>query len=346
LITVSRALNGTGYVSQELKERILGFAKSKNYVPHRASQVLVRNRTHRIALFSSTMPTYFWDEIRRGVAVAADQIRPFDYDVHYHTIAESDSRSYIEALKHEIDGGVGGLAFVNQRLYDMDAAFKIAESAGIPYVTFNVDAPSSSRSCYIGTDYQAGGRLAAEFVGKSLQFLNDPRILIVSSIEPENSFSVAPNINGERLTGFLEVMKRSFPNIFCDVEHITTKLKPGYVDTQIIDLLRLKQHEVSAVYMIPAFNTVFLESLLELGYRRTVTVLHDLDRSSMHHLETGLLSAVVYQNPILQGYYTVKSLEHILESNQQGEIEGTEIVSNLIFYENRNLSQNHFRLIR
>jgi LacI family transcriptional regulator len=45
LITVHRALNNTGYVSAELKERILSYAKEVNYVPRKASQVLVRNKT-------------------------------------------------------------------------------------------------------------------------------------------------------------------------------------------------------------------------------------------------------------------------------------------------------------
>lgn len=346
LITVSRALNNTGYVSRELKRRILDYAAEKNYVPHRASQVLVRNKTHRVAMFSSSLPSYFWGDIRKGVDVAAGQIEPFNYDVEYFCIGESDYSSYLTAVRAEIEKGVEAFAFVNQRLYDMAELFDMVERSGIPYITFNVDAPQSRRLCYVGTDYQAGGRLAAEFLGKALSFCESPRVLVISSVEPENRFSDAPDINGERLKGFLSVIRESFPAIRSEVVHITTKLQAGHVDSQIVDVLREHRGRVEAVYMIPAFNVTFLNALQELRYERTLTVLHDLDSSSSHHLETHLLSAVVYQNPILQGYYTVKTLEHIVEFENREALEGTEIVSNLIFAENHDLYRNHYQLIR
>jgi len=49
-MTVNRALNNNGYVSKELREKILSYANEMGYEPHRASQVLVRNTTRNIAL--------------------------------------------------------------------------------------------------------------------------------------------------------------------------------------------------------------------------------------------------------------------------------------------------------
>ena len=83
LITVHRALNNSGYVSAELKERILAYAKEVNYVPHKASQVLVRNKTRKIAVFTSSLPHYFWNEIKTGVMIGAEQLQAFNYQVHY-----------------------------------------------------------------------------------------------------------------------------------------------------------------------------------------------------------------------------------------------------------------------
>ncbi|MDR0584578.1 MAG: LacI family DNA-binding transcriptional regulator, partial [Treponema sp.] len=83
LITVSRALNNSGYVSPELKKRIMDYAKQQSYVPHRASQILVRNKTRVIAVFTSTFPSFVWDDIERGVMSAAGYIRPLNYEVHF-----------------------------------------------------------------------------------------------------------------------------------------------------------------------------------------------------------------------------------------------------------------------
>ena len=49
LITVHRALNSSGYVSDTLKARILAYAKKVTYVPHKASQILKRNKVRKVA---------------------------------------------------------------------------------------------------------------------------------------------------------------------------------------------------------------------------------------------------------------------------------------------------------
>lgn len=345
LITVSRALNGTGYVSEELKKRIFDYAKEKAYVPSKASQALVRNKVRNIAVFSSTLPTYFWHDIKKGIEIAAEQILPFNYSVRYHLIPESDTETYISQLRKEIKGGLDGAAFVNQRLYDMKTIFGIAEEAGVPYVTFNVDAPESRRLCYIGSDYRAGGRLSADFIGKTLQAKRGGRVLVISSNEDQDRFAKLPDINAERIVGFQSVMKERHPEVEVDIRYITTILRKGYSDTQIEDILRSEEGKVDAVYLLPAFNQIFMEAIAKLDYCRAIVVLHDIDRKSVHDLETRLLSAVIYQNPILQGYYTVKMLEHILESKESAKrMKDIEIVHNLILAENRNLFRNDYSL--
>lgn len=344
LITVSRALNNTGYVSQELKEKILAYAQQHNYVPHKASQVLVRNKLRRIALFSSSLPPYFWNDIRRGTEIAAEQIEGFNYHISYHNIPEYDSEFYLKELDRLYRMGLDGVAFVNQRKYEMDRIIEKVNSFGIPYVTFNVDAPQSRRVCYIGSDYAAGGRLAAEFIGKTLKFKEGPTVLVINLNEDTETYSDAPDINSERLKGFLQVMRERYPGISCEIRMITTHYQPELKDFQIRDLLKEREGRVDAVYLIPAFNDLFLEAIDLYDYRNTITLLHDLDQSAIHHLETHLLSGAVYQNPILQGYYTVKTLERILESPDEREFGDVEIVHDLIMAENRHLVKNHYAL--
>lgn len=345
LITVNRAFNNSGYVSHELRSRIFEYAKEKAYVPHKASQVLVRNKVRNLAVFSSSLPTYFWQDIKKGIDIAADQIQPFNYNVRYHLIPESDTEAYLAQLKKEMEEGLDGAAFVNQRKYDMKTIFGMVEEAGIPYVTFNVDAPESNRICYIGSDYRAGGRLAADFLGKALQIKSGARVLVISSNEDQDRFAKRPDINADRIVGFASVMQERYPDIAIDLRFITSELKRGHSDTQIEDILRANQSLVDAVYLVPAFNQIFMEAIAKLDYRKAIVLLHDIDRPSVHHLEARLLSAVIYQNPILQGYYTVKMLEQILESKEKiTRMRDIEIVHNLILAENRTLFQNAYAL--
>ncbi len=144
LITVHRALNSSGYVSKELKGRILAYAREVRYVPHKASQVLKRNKVRKIAVFSSSLPHYFWNDIRTGISIAAEQIQALNYRVNYHMVAERSSDQYLERLEEEIRDGVEAIAFVNQWIYRMDEIIARITRAGVPYVTLNVDAPEES----------------------------------------------------------------------------------------------------------------------------------------------------------------------------------------------------------
>jgi LacI family transcriptional regulator len=340
LITVSRAFNNSGYVSEGLKKRILDYAGKKAYVPHRASQVLVRNTIRTLALFSSADPEYFWHDIKKGALGAAEHLKPFNYEVHYHRIPDFDTEKYIKALKQEIKAGLDAAAFVNQRIFRMQAILDVAEKAGIPYLLYNVDDPRTNRLCYIGSNYRSGGRLAANFIGKALNIKRGGKVLVIGFIQGHEDEIPGTDINSERIQGFFSVMDEQYPALHCRTEFISSKSKRS-IPRQIHELLKKYEHRVDAVYFIPAFNTGFLGALERLDYSNTITVLHDIDDSALHYLDINLLTAVVYQDPVLQGYTTVMTLEHILESKIRDRQRDVEIIHTLIFKENTGFLRNY-----
>lgn len=345
LVTVSRAFNGRGYVSEEMKRRILDYARQNHYVPHRASQVLVRNRTRRLALFSSSLPAYFWDEIRKGVEAAGSYLQDFDFDVQYHCIPDFDTKAYVRLMRSELRKGLDGMAIVNQSIFDMDEIYGIARKSGVPYVTFNVDSPDRRGLCYIGTDYVAGGRLAADVIGTALRFCDDPVVLVVAGCDERRKGSGFVYLNANRLAGFRDVIGARFPRVRCDIQCVNASLRSETKNSEILRLLNARKGKVNAVYLIPAINPQFLEALEEVDYRDTVNVVHDLDLSAMHHLDNHLLTAVIYQNPILQGFYTVRTLEHIVECGITEPMDPIEIAPNVVFAENKAVTRNHFDFV-
>ena len=341
LITVHRALNNSGYVSKALKGRILAYARQVRYVPHKAAQVLIRNKVRKIAVFTSSLPHYFWHEIRKGISIASEQIQPLNYRVNYYMVAERDSSMYLRLLEAEIRDGVEAVAFVNQWIYRMDEIISLITKAGIPYVTLNVDAPDSNRLCYVGPDYRAGGRLAAEYIGRTLLFRRRPRVLALTTLPEGRADARAPDINALRYEGFRAVMEKSFPHVAHETAHITKGMRSPAAEQHIEGLLGARTAEFDAIYLIAAYNTQFIRALEKQPDGRRVVVLHDLDSSSNHYLEKSVLTAVVDQNPILQGYYTVKILENLLESGRPPEARQITIVHSLILNENKDLSRNH-----
>ena len=342
LITVSRVFNNSGYVSKELRKRILSYAQEVAYKPNRASQVLVRNTIRTIAVFSSPLPEYFWNDIKRGIHQAWEQIKAFNYEVHYHQIPEFNTQKYCALLSEEIRNGLDAAAFVCKDTFDMNLIIDIVEKAGIPYLFFNVDAPGTGRLCYIGSDYRCGGRLAANFIGKSLSMKLSKRVLIMGFMRKDSMYTAMQDINAERLAGFLSVMREQYPDISCAVEYVNSGPKELDIEFQIFRILKKYRMKTDAVYFIPAYNDTYLRALKEYDYRGLITLQHDIDDSAIDCLASNILTAVVYQNPVLQGYLVVRTLEKILESKTGKQQEDIKIAHTLIFRENIDFLQNHY----
>lgn len=342
-ITVHRALNRTGYVSEELRAQIISYADKVNYVPHKASQVLVRNKLHKLALFSSDQPKHFWNEIGNGIDLACRQILPFDFLGTYYSIPDGDSRRYMASLEEALDNGVEAVGVVNQWVYDMNAVFRFLDERGVPYITLNIDAPESRRLSFIGPDYPAGGRLAAEFIARSLSHAADPKVAVINELANKNTDSLAPDINGQRLSGFVAKLRDSLPEAEVSVHELAEEASSPGLEEQIAAALIGRLEEIDAVYLIPPYNKVLADALRSTESKRLpIVVVHDIDPSTDDYFDNNLVSAVVYQDPILQGYYAVRTLEQIIETGTSPSNDHIDIVHSLILSENRHLFRNDY----
>jgi LacI family transcriptional regulator len=286
-----------------------------------------------------------WDDIERGVRSAAEYIGPLNYEVIFFRIPDFDTEYYLKTLRREIRNGLDAAAFLCMRMYRMKEIVALAEKAGIPYVFFNVDDPATKRLCYIGTDYPSGGRLAANFIGKSLSLKGTGKVLVIGVNEDVDRMTDGPDINAKRIRGFMEVLNSWYPFAVSRVEYIDVKAKTG-IDPQIKELLKNNEGRVDAVYFVPAYASGFLDGLETYDYRRAITLLHDVNDQALRCLENGSLTALVFQDPVLQGYTAVRTLENILESKIRERQRDIEIAHTLVFRENINCLTNHYLLSR
>ena len=71
MASVSRALNGTGVVTEAIRTRVLEAAARLQYVPNSGAQSLMTRRTHTIGIVLPTLYGEFFSELIRGIDVAA-----------------------------------------------------------------------------------------------------------------------------------------------------------------------------------------------------------------------------------------------------------------------------------
>ena len=103
-ITVSRVINGTGYVSDELRQRVEQAISDLNYVPNRLGPSMRSKRSNTVGLVVTDITNPFWTTVVRGVEDAA-------YKAGYHLfLCNSDEsvykeREYVELLlSRQVDG--------------------------------------------------------------------------------------------------------------------------------------------------------------------------------------------------------------------------------------------------
>ena len=71
MASVSRALNGTGVVTESIRTRVLEAAARLQYVPNSGAQSLMTRRTHTIGIVLPTLYGEFFSELIRGIDIAA-----------------------------------------------------------------------------------------------------------------------------------------------------------------------------------------------------------------------------------------------------------------------------------
>jgi LacI family transcriptional regulator len=102
-ITASRALNNSGYVSRELRDRVLAAASELSYVPNAVASSLRSSKTQLLALLAGVINP-FWAAVARGIEEVANDA---GYGVLLCNTDDDPAREarYIDQLvRRRIDG--------------------------------------------------------------------------------------------------------------------------------------------------------------------------------------------------------------------------------------------------
>ncbi|MCI8949588.1 MAG: LacI family transcriptional regulator [Lachnospiraceae bacterium] len=151
--TVSRALNGTGYVADETKERILAAAREMDYKPNALAKNLFRNRTGIIGIVIPDMENPFFGKLLKNMEI---ELYKHGYKALICNTIEISNREqdFIDMLKENVmDGIITGAHSLKNDAY---------QNVNKPIVAMDRDLGPSIP--LIHSDHKKGGRLAAELL--------------------------------------------------------------------------------------------------------------------------------------------------------------------------------------
>lgn len=112
MASVSRALNGTGVVTESIRARVLEAAARLHYVPNSGAQSLMTRRTHSIGIVLPTLYGEFFSELLRGIDVAA-RARGLHLLISSSHCDPSEAGAAVHALIGRVDGLLVMLPYVN-----------------------------------------------------------------------------------------------------------------------------------------------------------------------------------------------------------------------------------------
>lgn len=163
MMTVSRALNGRGRISDETRDRVLAVAERLKYRPNRLVHAIQRGRSRSIGVMVP-IATSFSTGIVRGIhdALADHHYLPI---LHFHGEGPQAQRdeAELEYLHRLLDHRVDGIVFWPSDETVPQMYLHEVWERGVPLVAVDRQLPHTNAD-FSGTDDEAGGRIAATYL--------------------------------------------------------------------------------------------------------------------------------------------------------------------------------------
>lgn len=287
--TADRVVNARGGVAEKSRIKVEEAVAQLGYVRNVAAANLSQKRVYRFGFVLPAGENAFFDHMRRiirtrAAALAARQVELTVFDVEAFDIGALSGQ--LQALQPE---GYDGLAVVGIDNPAVRAKITDLRSAGVAVVTLVSDVRDAAAVGYVGVDNVAAGRTAGRLIGMAQGAFGGVVQIILGS--------VALRDHAERLAGAQAVLAQDFPHV-----RVLPPIEGLDQDPRVESLLHasLAQNpDISAIYGLGAGNNGIFRTM---AARRTMAgrpfcVVHELTPEARHAIETGLVDAVIDQQP-------------------------------------------------
>lgn len=302
--TVDRALNNRGGINEDSKRHILKVAKELGYRPNKVASALGRKKDIRIGIAFPEEPQEFYHDIDLGIDKAIEELQDYGViidKIRYQTQDPKFSRERLEQINLE---SYDGLAINTAGAANVPQIDRFIEE-GVPVITFNTDAPDSSRLFYIGNNSRQSGVMGGELLSLLLGGKGNVTVL-------GNFAQTTPFI--ERFGGFCEYIQLYAPNDIHIYPCAECLSEPALAEKSLIDLIK-RVPDINGVFCTGYSSTVGAVQALKALNRRDIKIVgYDVTNRTAQALREGWCGALLYQDPYLQGHQAAYLLvRHILE---------------------------------
>lgn len=246
-------------------------------------------------LVGTNLKTPYWEQVRAGLAKAADQIKvkaetvgPDGYD------PKAQHDEFVKVMAQKPSG-----ILISASAPMLNADIDDAISKGVPVITLDSDAPDSKRVTFIGTDNRNAGAMGGRVVAKQLKFRG-----AVTVFTMPNQHNMA-----ERLHGYEEAFA-NYPQIKI-TQIIDTKGDPKFVNDRMLQMIGQNERAEAILCLASFICPEVADVLQKKNVTGKVVMAMDTDDRTLIGIQKGVITATIAQKPYTMAFQGLKMLDDI-----------------------------------
>jgi ribose transport system substrate-binding protein len=265
---------------------------------------------YQIAVIPKGSTHEFWKSVHAGAVKAQRELAQQGIKVNViwkGPLKEDDREQQVQVVENFISQRVSGMVLAPLDRKALAGPVETAVRGKIPVVIIDSGLDSKAPASFVATDNREGGRIAARNLGKMLEGKGNVILL---------RYAVGSASTEEREDGFLEVMKKDFPNI----KLLSTDQHAGATRDSAKrtaeNLLNRYGREVNGVFASNESAAAGMLLALKdagLGGGKVKFVAFDSGETLNSGLKAGDVQGMVVQNPMRMGYVGVKTMVDVLQ---------------------------------
>lgn len=274
---------------------------------------LAAAEAYKIAVIPKGTTHEFWKSIHAGAKKAELELKAQGVNVQViwkGPLKEDDREQQIQVVENFVAQRVSGIVLAPLDRKGLVAPVESAVRGKIPVVVIDSGIESKAPVSFIATDNREGGRIAARELGKLLGGKGNVIML---------RLQVGSASTEEREEGFLEVMKKNFPEIkllSTDQHAGATRDTAKRVSENLLNRFGRQVNGIFACNESSAAGMLLALRDAGLAGGKVKFVAFDSGETLNAGLKAGDIQGMVVQNPLKMGYLGVKTMVAVLQGKK------------------------------
>jgi len=306
--TVDRVIHNRGRVSEVVKEKVLKIIEEMNYQPNLMARALGSNKVYHLAvLIPDHKIDSYWLAPKMGIEKAERELKQYGIVIHQYIFNPYEVDSFIKKAEELTQSKPDGV-FLSPIFYrEVQPFFQKWQKLNIPFVLFNTQIPESNPLSYIGQDSYQSGYVAARLTHYGHP---EPCSILIAHIDEEPS-NAAHLLKKEQ--GFYDYFRKKDPEGKYTIYRSDLNRKSMTTFIKQLDS-DIKQHPMLRSIFVTTSKAYEIAKYLEEKKLTHINIIgYDLLEKNLHYLDNEVISFLINQNPMGQGFWGISILtDHLV----------------------------------